>query len=223
MKKILIVEDDENIQNLLEMYLKKAGFEVVKAANGAEALNKFESEKPHLIVLDLMLPLVDGIEVAKEIRKKSNVPIIMLTAKVEEYDRIKGLETGADDYVTKPFSPKELVLRIQNLIKRTYPDEKIIKFKDIEIHPREMRVYQNGKEIPLTVKEFKILFALAQKPGTVFSRENIMDAIYTEYDDVVFDRTIDVYIKNIRKKLGDNPKSPKYIESVYGAGYRLKK
>ena len=170
-----------------------------------------------------MLPLVDGIEVAKEIRKKSNVPIIMLTAKVEEYDRIKGLETGADDYVTKPFSPKELVLRIQNLIKRTYPDEKIIKFKDIEIHPGEMRVYQNGKEIPLTVKEFKILFALAQKPGTVFSRENIMDAIYTEYDDVVFDRTIDVYIKNIRKKLGDNPKSPKYIESVYGAGYRLKK
>jgi DNA-binding response OmpR family regulator len=223
MKKILIVEDDENIQDLLEMYLKKAGFEVIRACNGAEALNKFESETPHLIILDLMLPLVDGLEVAKEIRKKSNVPIIMLTAKVEEYDRIKGLETGADDYVTKPFSPKELILRVQNLIKRTYPEEKTIKFKDLEINPKEMKVYQNGKEVPLTVKEFKILFTLVQKPGTVFSRENIMDAIYTEYDDVVFDRTIDVYIKNIRKKLGDNPKNPKYIESVYGAGYRLKK
>jgi len=222
MRKILIVEDDENIRELLRIYLEKEKFEVIEAEDGQQALSMFEREKPHLIILDLMIPLTDGIKVAQEIRKKSNVPILILTAKAEEEDRIKGLEVGADDYVTKPFSPKELVLRVNNLIKRTYPEEQIIKFKDLEIHPKEMKVFQNGKEIPLTAKEFKIIFAMVKKPGVVFSRENIMDEIYTEYDDVVFDRTIDVYIKNIRKKLGDNPKNPKYIESVYGAGYRLK-
>ncbi len=219
----MIVEDDDNIRELLEMYLKKAGFEIIQASNGRDALMLFEKMKPHFIILDLMLPLVDGISVAKEIRKKSNVPILMLTAKAEEMDRIKGLEIGADDYVTKPFSPKELVLRIKSILKRTYPEESIIKFKDLEIYPSEMKVYQNGEEIPFTAKEFKIIFAMVKKQGTVFSREKIMDEIYTEYDDVVFDRTIDVYIKNIRKKLGDNPKSPKYIESVYGAGYRIKR
>ncbi|MCD6427201.1 MAG: response regulator transcription factor [Caldisericaceae bacterium] len=223
MKKILIVEDDENIRELLKIYFGKEGFEVVEAEDGEQALDAFARENPHLIILDLMIPVIDGITVAKEIRKKSNVPILMLTAKAEEEDRIKGLEIGADDYVTKPFSPKELVLRVNNIIKRTYPEEQILKFKDLEIHPKEMKVFQNGKEVPFTAKEFKIIFAMVKKPGVVFSRENIMDEIYTEYDDVVFDRTIDVYIKNIRKKLGDNPKNPKYIESVYGAGYRLKK
>ncbi len=223
MKKIMIVEDDENIRELLEMYFTKAGFSVITAENGREALELFKRENPHLVILDLMLPVIDGITVAKEIRRESNTPILMLTAKAEEEDRIKGLEVGADDYVTKPFSPKEVVLRVKNILKRTYPDEKIIKIKDLEIFPKEMKVYQNGKEIPLTAKEFKIIFAMATKPGTVFSREKIMDEIYTEYDDVVFDRTIDVYIKNIRKKLGDNPKNPRYIESVYGAGYRMKK
>jgi DNA-binding response OmpR family regulator len=223
MKKILIVEDDENIRELLKIYFGKEGFEVVEAEDGEQALDAFIRENPHLIILDLMIPAIDGITVAKEIRKKSNVPILMLTAKAEEEDRIKGLEIGADDYVTKPFSPKELVLRVNNIIKRTYPEEQILKFKDLEIHPKEMKVFQNGKEVPFTAKEFKIIFAMVKKPGVVFSRENIMDEIYTEYDDVVFDRTIDVYIKNIRKKLGDNPKNPKYIESVYGAGYRLKK
>lgn len=223
MKKILIVEDDENIRELLKIYFGKEGFEVVEAEDGQQALDTFARENPHLIILDLMIPVIDGITVAKEIRKKSNVPILMLTAKAEEEDRIKGLEIGADDYVTKPFSPKELVLRVHNIIKRTYPEEQILKFKDLEIHPKEMKVFRNGEEVPFTAKEFKIIFAMVKKPGVVFSRENIMDEIYTEYDDVVFDRTIDVYIKNIRKKLGDNPKNPKYIESVYGAGYRLKK
>ncbi len=223
MKKILIVEDDENIRDLLKIYLEKEGFETLEAEDGQKALTVFEKDKPHLIILDLMIPITDGITVAKEIRKKSNVPILILTAKAEEEDRIRGLKIGADDYVTKPFSPKELVLRVKNIIKRAYPEEQIIKFKDLEIHPKEMKVFQNGEEIPFTAKEFKIIFAMVKKPGVVFSRENIMDEIYTEYDDVVFDRTIDVYIKNIRKKLGDNPKNPKYIESVYGAGYRLKR
>jgi DNA-binding response OmpR family regulator len=145
----------------------------------------------------------------------------MLTAKADETDRVQGLEIGADDYVTKPFSPRELVARVKNILKRAYPEEGTLKIKNIEINPKEMRVYENGKDLGLTVKEFRVLFALAKKSGSVLSRDEIMNEIYSEYDEVVFDRTIDAYIKNIRKKLGDNPKEPKYIESIYSAGYRL--
>ncbi len=222
MKKILVVDDEENIRNLISMYLLKSGFEVVQAEDGQEALAMFEKEKPHLIILDLMLPYIDGVAVAKKIRAHSNVPILMLTAKAEENDRVNGLELGADDYVVKPFSPREVVARVKSLLRRSYLDERVIKVEDIEIYPKEMRVTKDGKEIVFTVKEFKLLMLLSGHPGKVFSREQIMDAIYTDYDEVVFDRTIDAYIKNIRKKLGDSPKNPKYIESVYGAGYRFK-
>lgn len=222
-KKILVVEDDENIRKLIKMYLEKSEFQVVEAKDGKEAVIKFSEEKPQLIILDLMLPLKSGEEVAKEIRKVSNVPILMLTAKADEENRVEGLEIGADDYVTKPFSPRELVLRVKNIIRRSYPNEHEIKIKDLEIIPKEMRVLQNGKEIELTTREFKVLFALAKKSPLVLSREDIMNEIYDEYDEVVYDRTIDAYIKNIRKKLNDDPKDPKYIESVYGAGYRMLK
>jgi DNA-binding response OmpR family regulator len=222
MKKILVVDDEKNIRDLLSLYLQKAGFDTVQARNGQEALDLFEKEKPHLIILDLMLPYVDGIAVAKKIRRHSNIPILMLTAKAEEDDRIGGLELGADDYVVKPFSPREVVARVKSLLRRSYSDERIIKIKDLEIHPKKMKVTKKGTEIALTAKEFKILTMLAEKPGVVFSREQIMDKTYTEYDEVVFDRTIDAYIKNIRKKLNDDPKRPEYIESVYGAGYRFK-
>ncbi|MGB9833335.1 MAG: response regulator transcription factor, partial [Caldisericum exile] len=198
-------------------------FQVVEAKDGKEAVIKFSEEKPQLIILDLMLPLKSGEEVAKEIRKVSNVPILMLTAKADEENRVEGLEIGADDYVTKPFSPRELVLRVKNIIRRSYPNEHEIKIKDLEIIPKEMRVLQNGKEVELTTREFKVLFALAKKSPLVLSREDIMNEIYDEYDEVVYDRTIDAYIKNIRKKLNDDPKDPKYIESVYGAGYRMLK
>ncbi len=222
MKKILVVDDEENIRDLLSIYLQKAGFDTVQAKNGQEALDLFEKEKPHLIILDLMIPYVNGIAVAKKIRGHSNVPILMLTAKAEEDDRISGLELGADDYVVKPFSPREVVARVKSLLRRSYSDERIIKIRDLEIHPKKMKVVKKGTEITLTTKEFKILTILAEKPGVVFSREQIMDKTYTEYDEVVFDRTIDAYIKNIRKKLEDNPKHPEYIESVYGAGYKFK-
>ncbi|MCD6107715.1 MAG: response regulator transcription factor [Caldisericaceae bacterium] len=222
MKKILIVDDEKNIRDLLNIYLQKAGFDTVQAKNGQEALDLFEKEKPHLILLDLMLPYVNGIAVAKKIRRHSNVPILMLTAKAEEDDRISGLDLGADDYVVKPFSPREVVARVKSLLRRSYSDEQIIKIKDLEIHPKKMKVIKKGTEITLTTKEFKILTMLAEKPGVVFSREQIMNKTYTEYDEVVFDRTIDAYIKNIRKKLNDNPKHPEYIESVYGAGYKFK-
>jgi DNA-binding response OmpR family regulator len=208
MKKILIVDDEENIRDLVDLYMRKAGFKTVHAKNGREALEKFDSEKPSLVILDLMLPYIDGETVAQKLRKKSNVPIIMLTAKVDETDRVQGLEIGADDYVAKPFSPRELVARVKNILKRAYPEEGTLKIKDIEINPKEMRVYKNGKDLGLTVKEFRVLFALAKKIGSVLTRDEIMNEIYSEYDKVVFDRTIDAYIKNIRKKLGDNPKSP---------------
>lgn len=221
MKKILIVDDEENIRDLVDLYMRKAGFKTVQAKNGREALEKFDSEKPGLVILDLMLPYIDGETVAQKLRKKSNVPIIMLTAKADETDRVQGLEIGADDYVVKPFSPRELVARVKNILKRVYPEEGTLKIKDIEINPKEMRVYKNGKDLGLTVKEFRVLFALAKKSGLVLSRDEIMNEIYSEYDEVVFDRTIDAYIKNVRKKLGDNPKEPKYIESIYSAGYRL--
>ncbi len=221
MKKILIVDDEENIRDLVDLYMRKAGFRTVQAKNGREALEKFDTEKPSLVILDLMLPYIDGETVAQKLRKKSNVPIVMLTAKADETDRVQGLEIGADDYVVKPFSPRELVARVKNILKRAYPEEGTLKIKDIEINPKEMRVYKNGKDLGLTVKEFRVLFALAKKSGSVLSRDEIMNEIYSEYDKVVFDRTIDAYIKNIRKKLGDNPKEPKYIESIYSAGYRL--
>jgi DNA-binding response OmpR family regulator len=201
--------------------MKKAGFKTVQAKNGREALEKFDSEKPNLVILDLMLPYVDGETIAFKLRKKSNVPIIMLTAKADETDRVQGLEIGADDYVVKPFSPRELVARVKNILKRAYPEEGTLKIKDLEIYPKEMRVYKNGKDLDLTVKEFRVLFTLAKKIGSVLTRDEIMNEIYSEYDEVVYDRTIDAYIKNIRKKLGDDPKKPKYIESIYGAGYRL--
>jgi len=222
MKKILVVDDEKNIRNLISIYLRKSGFKVLQAKNGQEALDIFGKEKPHLIILDLMLPYIDGISVAKRIRNHSNVPILMLTAKAEENDRVNGLELGADDYVVKPFSPREVVARVKSLLRRSYPDERIIKTKDLRIYPKEMKVTKNGKNITLTSKEFKLLMLLSGQPGRVFSREQIMDAIYTEYDEVVFDRTIDAYIKNLRRKLEDNSKTPEYIESVYGAGYRFK-
>lgn len=223
MKKILIVDDEESIRELVDLYMRKAGFKTAQAKNGREALEKFESEKPNLIILDLMLPYLDGESVAHKLRKKSNVPIIMLTAKADESDRVQGLEIGADDYVVKPFSPRELVARVKSVFRRVYPEEEAIKIKEIEINPKEMRVYKSGKDLDLTVKEFRVLFSLVRKAGSVLTRDEIMNEIYTDYEEVVFDRTIDAYIKNIRKKLGDDPKNPTYIESVYGAGYRLKR
>ncbi|MGB9694408.1 MAG: response regulator transcription factor [Caldisericaceae bacterium] len=223
MKKILVVDDEDNIRELINIYLKKSGYETIEARDGREAIDKFDKEKPHLVILDLMIPYINGETVAQTIRKKSNVPIIMLTAKVEEDNRVQGLEIGADDYVTKPFSPRELVARVKSVLRRSYPEEGSIKISDLEIYPSEMSVLKNGVDIGLTAKEFKVFFALVRKPGAILSREEIMDQVYNEYDEVVFDRTVDAYIKNIRKKLDDDPKSPRYIESAYGAGYRFKR
>lgn len=224
--KILIVDDEEKILKVIEAYLIKEGFEVLTAKDGEEALNIFNKELIHLIILDLMLPKISGEEVCTKIRAASSVPIIMLTAKTEEDNKIEGLTIGADDYVTKPFSNRELVSRVKALIRRTYRDNKplaellIINNGDLEIDIEKFIVKKQGKNVNLTSNEFKILIVLLSNPGQVFSRDQLVNKAFgIDYDG--FDRTIDTHIKNIRRKIEDDPKNPKYIVSIYGVGYKF--
>ncbi len=224
-EKILIIEDDEKISDLIKLYLDKDRFKVITANNGKKGMEKINKENPDLIILDLMLPEIDGLTIAKSVREKNNIPIIMLTAKDEEADKIVGLEIGADDYVAKPFSPKELVARVKAVLRRsstgTIPDnKKTIKINGLEIIPEKFEVKRFGKLVNLTKREFNLLLAFAQQPGVVFSRSDLMRKIYTFDDEVIFDRTIDVHIANLRQKLND--KSQSLIITVKGVGYKLK-
>ncbi len=222
-ERILIIEDDERISDLLKLYLEKEGFKVDVAKDGNLGISKFAKENPDLLILDLMLPEIDGLTVTRSIRAKSNMPIIMLTAKDEETDKIVGLEIGADDYVTKPFSPKELVARVKAVLRRTYETKKskpIIKIRDLEINQDKFEVKKNGKNIELTRREFKLLLALSQNPGKVFSRSELMRSIYSHDDEVVLDRTIDVHVANLRRKL--NNRDQNLIIAIKGVGYKLK-
>lgn len=211
MKTILVVDDEPQIAEIVTDYLRRDGFEVTVAGDGARAIELFRSRRPGLVVLDLRLPRVDGIEVARTIRRESDVPIIMLTARVEEDDRLAGLEVGADDYVTKPFSPRELVARVRAVLRRTEKaprDTDVFRVADLVIDVPRMLVMRGEEAIDLTPTEFRIVAALARHPGRVFTREQLLDS-------ESFDRAVDSHIKNIRRKLG----TP-YIESVYGIGYR---
>ncbi|WP_025641966.1 response regulator transcription factor [Schnuerera ultunensis] len=225
-RKILVVEDEKNILEVIEAYLLKEGFRVITAEDGEMALELFKNEKIHLIVLDLMLPKISGEEVCTTIRATSDIPIIMLTAKVDEDDKIEGLTIGADDYITKPFSPRELVSRVKALLRRSYRDSNPLAEKlvfndgDLEVDIDKMIVRKKRENIYLTSNEFKILSSLLTRPGQVFSREQLIELAFGyNYDG--FDRTIDTYIKNIRQKIEDNPKSPNYIITVYGVGYKF--
>ncbi|MBW4828951.1 MAG: response regulator transcription factor [Clostridiaceae bacterium] len=225
-KKILVVEDEKRILDVVKAYLEKEGFEVKTAIDGKEALDLFNSETFHLIILDLMLPIISGEKVCNHIRTYSDIPIIMLTAKVDEDDKIEGLAIGADDYITKPFSPRELVSRVKALLRRSYRDsnplfEKVsFNNKDLEVDINKMEVKKDGKILSLTANEFKILSALLANPGQVFSREQLIEKAFgIDYEG--FDRTIDTHIKNIRQKIEDNPKEPKYILTIYGVGYKF--
>lgn len=225
-KKILIIEDDEKIAKLVQIYAVKEGYKVDWADDGKEGLEAFETKKPDFVILDLMLPEIDGLEIAKTIRSKSKTPILILTAKAEEFDKVLGLELGADDYLTKPFSPRELMARIKTIFRRSagsQEDQKtnIFYVHDLEIDPLKMEIKKNKQSIPFSSLEFRLLLFLAQHPGHVFSREKLMQEMYPEDDVLVFDRTVDVHIKNIRKKLKDDPKTPKYIQSIFGVGYRF--
>ncbi|MVX63709.1 response regulator [Clostridium chromiireducens] len=224
--KILVVDDEQNILDVVKAYLEKEGFEVITAMDGEAALNIFNEETIHLIVLDLMLPKITGEEVCSKIRSSSNVPIIMLTAKADEEEKIEGISIGADDYLTKPFSVRELVVRVRALLRRAYRDfspmADILTFNngDLEVDIKKMEVKKQGEAIVLTANEFKILKVLLTNVGQVFSREQLVEKAFgMDYEG--FDRTVDTYIKNIRQKIEDNPKNPMYITTVYGLGYKF--
>ncbi|MBU3099941.1 MULTISPECIES: response regulator transcription factor [Clostridium] len=224
--KILVVDDEQKVLNVIKAYLIKEGFEVLTSMDGEDALNIFKNEPIHLIILDLMLPKMSGEDVCNKIRATSSVPIIMLTAKAEEDNKIDGLAIGADDYITKPFSNRELVSRVKAIIRRTYRDNNplaellIINNGDLEINIDKKIIKKQGKTIILTSNEFKILIALLTNPGQVFSREQLVHKSFgLDYDG--FDRTVDTHIKNIRYKIEDDSKNPKYIISIYGMGYKF--
>lgn len=225
---ILVVEDEQNILNVIKAYLEKEDYKVYEALDGEIALEVFGSEEIHLIILDLMLPKISGEEVCAKIRNVSDVPIIMLTAKSDLDSRIEGLSIGADDYVVKPFSPRELVSRVQALLRRSYRFDNlqplsgklILDNARLTIDINKMLVTKDNRNIGLTVNEFKVLEVLVSNSGQVLTREQLIEKAFGyEYDG--FDRTIDTHIKNIRQKLEDNPKAPAYIITVYGMGYKF--
>jgi two-component system, OmpR family, alkaline phosphatase synthesis response regulator PhoP len=225
-EKILVVDDEEHIIELVELYLEKEGYRVTSALDGDAAVEKFLSEKPDLLVLDIMLPGKDGLEVLREIRKTSQVPVIMLTARESEVDKVVGLELGADDYLTKPFSPRELVARVKAVLRRSKPPaeeaEELLERQGLTMDSRRRRVEVDGVgEVELTAKEFDLLHVLASNPGIVLTRDRLMEKVWG-YEYVGDTRTVDVYIRHLREKLADNAESPRFIETVRGVGYRFK-
>ena len=219
---ILVVEDQPDISSIVAKYLEKEGYIPFIAKDGLEALNIFNNNQIHLALLDVMMPGIDGFQVLAEIRKMSEIPVIMVTAKIEEIDRLKGFDIGADDYVLKPFSVKELVKRIQALIKRVYnnTDEIVYRCEDLSLYARSMKLYKANVEIPITAAEFGLLSALFRYQGQVLTREQLIEIAYG-YDYSGYDRNIDSYIKRIRQKIEDDPKNPKLLITKYGAGYVL--
>jgi len=221
-KRILVVDDDVKTVDLVRLYLQRDGYEVLAAYDGIEALRLARQSCPHLIVLDLMLPDIDGLEVCRILRHESDVPIIMLTAKTTDQDKVTGLGIGADDYVTKPFSPKVLVARVRAVLRRLPgergPEE--IRRGELTMNFTRHEAWLAGKPLNLTRVEFKILWVLAKEPGRVFSRANLVEEALG-YDFEGFDRTIDVHILNLRRKLEPDPTHPRYIKTVYGVGYRF--
>ncbi|MCP3923758.1 MAG: response regulator [Desulfobacterales bacterium] len=219
-KKILIVEDEKRLAELLSDYLKNAGFQTELIHDGLEVTDFVKKENPNLILLDLMLPGKDGLEIAKELRAFSDIPIIMITAKVEEIDRLLGLELGADDYICKPFSFREVVARVKTVLRRVNGNEKKQTSKIVTID--ESRGYAEiaGKELDLTTIELKLLKVMSDNPGIIFSRENLMNNIYAD-DRIVSDRTIDSHVKKLRKKISSVFPSMEIIKSIYSVGYKF--
>jgi len=217
---ILVVEDQEEIRNIVEKYLSKEGYNALLAKDGFEALNQFNTNTIHLVLLDIMMPGIDGFEVLEEIRRVSEIPVIMLTAKQEEIDRVKGFNMGVDDYVIKPFSVKELVLRIKRLLKRVYreTDEILYHYEDLSLHTGSMKLYRGEDEIAITSAEYSLLHVMFRNQGQVLTREQLIELAYGhEYEG--YDRNIDSYIKRIRQKIEIDPRNPKILVTKYGAGY----
>ena len=223
-KRVLVVDDDVKTVKLVKLYLNRDGYRVLTAYDGLEALRRAREGHPDLIVLDLMLPGIDGLEVCRTLRKESDVPIIMLTARTTDHDRLTGLDLGADDYVTKPFSPRELAARVRAVLRRIPgergPEE--IRFGKLAVDFGKHEANLDNKPLDLTMVEFKLLGVLAREPGRVFNRAQLIEKALG-YDFEGFDRTIDVHILNLRRKLEPDPKHPTYIKTAYGAGYKLAK
>ena len=227
---ILVVDDEKEIRNLISIYLENEGYRIIKADNGLEALEVLESEEIHLIILDIMMPKMDGIEACLKIREHKNMPIIMLSAKTEDMDKILGLTTGADDYITKPFNPLELIARVKSQIRRyiklnntsNIESEQIIEIDDLVISIDTHEVKVKDKLINLTKTEFDILELLSKNRGIVFSTEKIYRRIWKE-DIFECDNTVMVHIRKIREKLEENTRKPKYIKTVWGVGYKIEK
>ena len=221
---ILIVEDDKKTASLVQLYLEREGFETVLAYDGGEALELARRHKPIFIILDLMLPVVDGWEVCRELRKSSDVPILMLTARGEEVDRISGLTLGADDYVVKPFSPRELVARVKAVLRRgplrTTTEESILSQGDLVLDLEKRKVTLNDRPVQLTPHEYKLLWALMAKPGRVFTRDELLEHLYPG-GEAVIDRVIDVHIGKLRQKIEADPSNPRYMQTVRGVGYQF--
>ena len=223
--RILVVDDEQVVTEVVERYLRTEGYEVSLASDGAEALRLAEETVPDLVVLDLMLPVVDGLEVCREIRKKSQVPIIMLTARGEETDRVVGLERGADDYVVKPFSPRELVARVKSVLRRASSGPApsaggTLRFDALTINPQTRVVTVGSGEAGLTGKEFDLLFFLASHPGHIFTREQLMDKVW-DYTYAADPSTVTVHIRRLREKVEADPVKPRYIKTVWGVGYKF--
>ncbi len=221
--KILIVDDEKNIVELIKFHLKKENYKVIEAYKGKDALDLYRKEKPDLIILDVMLPDMGGFEVCKTIRKESRVPIIMLTAKGEEIDKILGFELGADDYITKPFSPRELLARIKAVLKRTRTsniDTNQIQVGPFKINVNKREIYKNDKLLELKPKEFDLLKLFITNPGRVFTRQYLLEQIWG-YDYLGDTRTVDVHIRRLRQKIEDNDKNARYIKTVHGVGYKF--
>lgn len=221
MPRILIVEDEPKLAALLADYLKAAGFETLQVADGLQALPTIERESPDLIVLDVMLPGRDGLDICRELRRTRDTPVVMLTARVEEIDRLLGLELGADDYICKPFSPREVVARIKAVLRRANPGRGTAAEPAgaLQIDAGAYRATLDGKPLDLTPVEFRLLRALSSAPGQIFSRDRLLDHLYDDHR-VVTDRTVDSHVKNLRRKL-EAVRDGETIRSIYGVGYRL--
>ncbi len=223
MKQILVVDDEPRIADICRDYLERAGFKVTIAGNGADALTLARAKQPDLVVLDLGLPKMDGLDVTRALRKRSNVPIIILTARVDESDKLIGLELGADDYLTKPFSPKELVARVRAVFRRvdvaSTPSE-VVRVADVTLDIPRMQAKVGNRSVELTSTEFELLAMMMRQPGRVFTRGQLLDAVRGEAVESL-DRVIDAHIKNLRRKLERDPGNPSYLLTVYGVGYKF--
>lgn len=223
--RILVVDDEKIVTEVVERYLRLEGYEVQIAADGAQALQTAKNWHPNLVVLDLMLPEIDGLEVCRQLRRDGPIPIIMLTAKGAETDRIVGLELGADDYIVKPFSPRELVARVKSVLRRTQGSggqdvDGLLRYKDLVINPAAREVINRGQYINLTAKEFDLLYFIASHPNQVFTRERLMNEVW-DYSYSAEYSTVTVHIRRLRSKIEADPLKPRFIKTLWGVGYKF--